>query len=414
MVRMPPGVTMYVNKDGSKTYRIRWREKGNGPQQSHVYSRLAEAADALAKIKANGKVCGCPDHSPDVVRPASYEPGAPADGARASGYTFGQALADYIAARTGIGKGYRRRFTVEMDRHFAPLLDRPVEAITETDVKLWIRGCEDGEHAWLIRRVPGTANDYEPYPLSPTTIRRLLAQAGSAYAVATGRTYRGDNPFRGHRLAHGPDRHAVMRILAPEEWLLLESELPEGWGRDLARVLAGTGLRFSEATALRVGDVDLFARPPRLHVRHAWKDDGRGRMELGAPKSHRSRRTVLFGANVVDALAGHVVAKGAHELVFTAPRGGVVRQGNFYHRIWAPAVARAMARGLPRAPRIHDLRHSYASWQLMDGVALLTVSRRLGHETAAVTSDIYGDINPQAEEAAVASVERAMRRPSVH
>jgi integrase len=410
MVRMPPGVTMYVNKDGSKTYRIRWRERGSGPQQSHVYSRLAEAADALAKIKANGKVCDCQVHSPALVRPVSHEPRTPADGARRSTYTFGQAVVDYIAARTGIGKGYRRRFSTEMTRHFAPWLDRPVEEITDTDVKLWIRGCEDGEHPWLIRRVPGTANDYEPYPLSPTTIRRLLAQAGSAYAVATGRTYRTDNPFRGHRLGRGKDRSEIMRVLTPAEWALLESELPEGWVRDLARLLVGTGLRFSEATALRVGDVDLFARPPRLHVRHAWTDDGTGRMELGAPKSSRSRRVVLFGDNVVDALVPHVTAKKDYELVFTAPRGGVVRQGNFYHRHWAPAVRRAMERGLPRAPRIHDLRHTYASWQLMDGIALLTVSRRLGHETAAVTSDIYGDINPEAEEAAVAAVERAMTR----
>jgi integrase len=406
---MPPGVTMYVNNDGSKSYRIRWREKGNGPQQSHVYSRVAEAADALARIKANGKVCDCPAHSPELVRD---EPTVAVAGDRGSGYTFGEAVADYIRARTGIGKGYRSRFTVEMTRHFAPLLDSPITAITEHDVRLWIRGCEEAEHPWLLRRVRGSENDYEPYPLSPTTIRRLLTQAGSAVAAAqeAGRPVPAPNPFRRHRLRQGPDRHAVMRILTPEEWALLESELPEGWGRDLARLLVGTGLRFSEATALRVGDVDVLASPPRLHVRHAWKDDGRGRMELGAPKSHRSRRTVTFGPAVVDALAAHVVAKERHELVFTAPRGGPVRQGNFYHRQWSPAVRRAMQRGLPRAPRIHDLRHTYASWQLMDGVALLTVSRRLGHETAAVTSDIYGDINPQAEEAAVASIERAMSR----
>jgi integrase len=371
---------------------------------------VAEAADALAKIKANGKVCDCPVHSPDVVRPVSYEPGAPADGARATSYTLGQAVTDYIESRTGIGKGYRRRFTVEMSRHFAPLLDRPLDTITEQDVRLWIRACEDAEHPWLVRKVPGTANDYEPYALSATTVRRLLAQAGSATAVAqeAGLVVMRGNPFRRHRLGRGKDRHEIMRVLSPAEWALLESELPEGWVRDLARLLAGTGLRFSEATALQVGDVDLLASPPRLRVRYAWKDDGRGRMELGAPKSERSRRTVTFGAAVVDALAPYVVAKGSQELVFTAPRGGPVRQGNYYHRCWSPAVRRAMERGLPRPPRIHDLRHSHASWQLMDGVALLTVSRRLGHETAAVTSDIYGGIYPEAEEAAVSAVERAM------
>jgi integrase len=419
--RKVPGVTSWKNKDGSTSYHLRWRQGGGqGPQKSHTYSRLSDAVDRLNQIRANGNVCTCPEHTPETERPAPGTEDAAARGRGVTGddsqvpaYTFERAVLDYAEARTGIGTGYRTRFPREMRHHFAPLLDRPIAAITDRDVKLWIRGCEEGAHPWLLRRVPHTERDYRPAPLSPTTIKRLLVQAGSviAAAQAEGHPVAG-NPFRGHRLAGAADRHEVMRIITPAEWAILEAELPEGTGRDFARVLVGTGLRFSELAALRVGDVDILARPPRLHVRQAWKSNGRNGFELGPPKSRRSRRTVKFGDTVIDALAPHLVAKESHELVFTAPRGGSILPSNYYHRIWLPAVVRAVARGMSRAPRIHDLRHSHASWQLADGVALLTVSRRLGHETAAVTSDIYGHLDPGAEDSAVAAVERAMSRRS--
>ena len=48
-------------------------------------------------------------------------------------------------------------------------------------------------------------------------------------------------------------------------------------------------------------------------------------------------------------------------------------------------VARRQAGGL----RYHDLRHSYATWLVDDGVPPNMVQRVMGHERASTTLDLY-------------------------
>ena len=63
-------------------------------------------------------------------------------------------------------------------------------------------------------------------------------------------------------------------------------------------------------------------------------------------------------------------------LVFTAPEGGPVDDGNFRDRIWYPAVEAAGIRRFP--PRI--MRHTAASWLVIHGVPLYDVQALLGHK----------------------------------
>ena len=44
--------------------------------------------------------------------------------------------------------------------------------------------------------------------------------------------------------------------------------------------------------------------------------------------------------------------------------------------------------------RFHDLRHTNASLALAAGVAMKTVSERLGHSSTAITADLYTHVYP--------------------
>ncbi|MEP6667321.1 MAG: tyrosine-type recombinase/integrase, partial [Nocardioidaceae bacterium] len=121
----------------------------------------------------------------------------------------------------------------------------------------------------------------------------------------------------------------------------------------LVRVLAYTGLRWGEVTALRVRRVDLRRR--RLHVVEAASDHS-GMITIGTPKSHQQRQ-VPFPAFLAGELATLLHARQADDLVFTARSGGRLRNGNFRRDVYDSAAAKVGLRGL----RIHDLRHTAAN-----------------------------------------------------
>src|SRR6202040_4460447 len=72
---------------------------------------------------------------------------------------------------------------------------------------------------------------------------------------------------------------------------------------------------------------------------------------------------------------------------------GPVRAHNFNPNVWEPARARAKDNGLTKKPRVHDLRHTNASWLIQAGVPLTVIQRHLGHESIQTTVDRYGHLD---------------------
>jgi len=130
--------------------------------------------------------------------------------------------------------------------------------------------------------------------------------------------------------------------------------------RILLQVAVGTGLRWSELTALQLQDLELDGPVARLSVRRAWKRNPKGEFALpdegafylGRPKSKKSRRRITLAPAVVQLLRQATFGKGPRDLVFTAPQGGLLNQATFYEDRWKKAVALAQTRGLSVSPRL--------------------------------------------------------------
>lgn len=139
-----------------------------------------------------------------------------------------------------------------------------------------------------------------------------------------------------------------------------------------------------EAAALRVRRVDLLRR--RVEVAESVTEVG-GRAVAGTPKTHQ-RRSVPLPRSLVEPMTRQLVGRGPDELVFTAPAGGVLRNGNFRRRVFDPAVEAVGLSGL--APS--DLRHTAASLAIAAGANVKAVQRMLGHASAAMTLDVYAGL----------------------
>jgi integrase len=64
-----------------------------------------------------------------------------------------------------------------------------------------------------------------------------------------------------------------------------------------------------------------------------------------------------------------------------------------------------------RRPRIHDLRHTCASWLIQAGIPLPVIQQHLGHESIEITVGTYGHLDRRSAQAA-AEVMRAAMLPT--
>ena len=172
------------------------------------------------------------------------------------------------------------------------------------------------------------------------------------------------------------------RFLTREQPARLLGEIPDDW-QPLFQLLASTGLRISEAIALRVMDVDLDADRPRIHVRRAIVDG-----QLTGPKSRHGRRTIPVSHEVAKQLAVLVAGRDESELFFVGAQRAILRPGNLRYRVMIPAAERA---GVPWA-RCHTLRHTCAALLIDADASPLRLQRWMGHHSAAFTLDNYGHL----------------------
>jgi integrase len=79
----------------------------------------------------------------------------------------------------------------------------------------------------------------------------------------------------------------------------------------------------------------------------------------------------------------------------------------------SPALATAKDKGLTKKPRVHDLRHTNASWLIQAGVHLTVVQRHLGHQSIQTTSDRYGHLDRASSRVVADVVGEALRLKAV-
>lgn len=200
-----------------------------------------------------------------------------------------------------------------------------------------------------------------------------------------------------------------MQTMTPEQARRFLAEARGDRYYALYAVLLGCGLRVGEALALTWPDVDLAGG--RLTVRRTlgWS---RGRPFFQEPKTAAGRRTVDMPPFVADALKEHqerMQAEGHlltdHLLVFVDRGGGPVRLENLRRRSFLPTLRRA---GIPRL-RLHDLRHTFATLNLLGGAHPRVVQQVLGHADITTTLGTYSHVLPTLGQEAARRLDQLLR-----
>ena len=351
--------------DGTRSFALLWRDPETGRQTSLTYDDERDARVAKELIEAAG------GHAAEAARIA--------EAIKKPGPTVLEAMTEHIDLLTGVGADTRSHYQQQLKTHIAPVIGAyPVSGLTYRHVAGWVRTM--------------TAKG-----MAPKTIANVHGLLSAAMTTAMRLGYRTDNPCVGVELPKSVATHDEMTVLTRDEFGLLLSKVSPHY-QPLVLTLLATGLRWGEATALTAGDVDLSARPAAIRVTKAWKRDADRRWYVGPPKTKRARRTVSLPDDLVDVLLPLVAARAPNQLLFTNTVGSQLSSSRFWTTTWTPALDAAcnprLTDGSPdpdsprltKRPRVHDLRHTHASWMIAAGTDLFVLQRRLGHESITTTT----------------------------
>jgi integrase len=254
----------------------------------------------------------------------------------------------------------------------SPLLDRPLSAIKTADLGNAV-----------VRPMLKAGR-------SPATIKNVLRLFSVVwYRARNLELVAGDCPVIQVKRPVADNRR--VRFLSPAEAARLLAALKERSldAHDLALLSLFTGLRRGECLALTWADIDF--------------DNG---LIFVKDTKNKGNRHAFMTAEVRDMLVRRREARPETGLVFYGCRGR--RQSQAAGRPFRETVkALGLNEGLtdPRQTVVfHSLRHTFASWLVMKGKPLYTVSRLLGHRVLKMT-ERYAHLAPEVQKAAVSRLE---------
>ena len=265
-----------------------------------------------------------------------------------------------------LSPSYYRTISYAYGKHVEPKwAGVPVNKLESLDVKAWAASLtRNGSSATVVNRAVGI-------------LAGVLDDAVEHRALAF-------NPARRFKRGEKPKKSPKRHVYLTEEDVC---RLAEESGRyaDLVLILAFTGLRWGEAIALTVADVEFLKR--RISVHRNAVQVGQD-FEVGQTKGKESR-TVPVAASVLSRFAVRCEGRSTSDLLFPARSGGYLKRPSDDSTGW---FNRAVERAQVQKITPHDLRHTCASLAVSSGANVLAVSRMLGHKDPSITLRIYADL----------------------
>lgn len=209
------------------------------------------------------------------------------------------------------------------------------------------------------------------------------------------------NPAIGCKLP--PKKAKEMQVLTREEMQRFMAQAKADGYFELFLLELCTGMRRGEIVALQWDDLNL--QTGELHIcRQATTVHGN--IHICAPKTKSSIRTVILPPDIVKILAEYKKRINSRWM-FPSP----VKEDAPYH---PSAIRKVLDRTLERAEckhvRFHDLRHTFATTALANGMDVKTLSAIIGHISSETTLNIYTHITDNMQRSAANKIEQGFGR----
>ena len=353
-----PGFGLRFSPSGTKSWMIQYEERGK--QRYRTLGRVGDLNAGAARKRARALLAKvCLDVLPEApVRRSKHD--APILLFSEYGWRFWNDYAPHWKPNT------QKRSAHAIHRDLNPVFgNMPITDINRPDIMRW----RDG-----LSSLPGTYNRAIPV---------LSIMLG--YAEQLGLRPKGSNPCK------GIPRYKVRkheRFLSAREYHRLSVMLNE---LDAERPRVAAAIRLLAFTGARCGEIQNlrweWIKPPRVEL----------------PDSKTGPKTLYLNAPALEVIDG--LRSGEDRgLIFQSAWGGKPMNIGHY---WRQVRGRA---ALPDV-RLHDLRHSFASVAIVNGVSLSLIGKLLGHalpETTARYAHLSDDSIAEAAERVSGSLASAL------
>lgn len=313
----------------------------------------------------------------------AIEENAELDFSKAGQYTVGQWMDIWFenCAKIKVRPSSHQTYRGYIDHHIKPYIgDIQLNKLTSLDLQRLYKKLLSGG------RVERIEAEKQPKGLSPKTVRNINQVISAALTFAKEQKLIISNPTEGCSLPKL--EHKEMKTLTVDQLQSFLREAKESGVYEMYYIELATGLRRGELLGLKWEDIDLKQAVIRVRRQVARIN---GEIVEAPLKTKNSYRTISVGEDAVGILKQQK-EKGHSEYVFPSPTGGPISPDSVLHMLHR-VLKRA---GLPKV-RFHDLRHTFATLALQNGVDVKTISGMLGHYSAGFTLDTYAHVTTQAQ-----------------
>jgi len=375
-------VHSYETKAGKRFYRISYRRPDHSQTTERGFTTKRAAELRLAEVEL-GKAKG------DYINPTDAKE-------RISSIATGWLLAREHAMKPSSYRALKSSWETHVQPRWGA---RSVGGVKHSEVQDWLSQLAKERGATTVLRAHGVLASILDVAVNDRRVSRNVARG-----VSLPRKVKKSKPYLSH---------AQVQKLADA------STYPT-----LVLFLAYTGLRWGEATGLRVRHVDALRR--RVSIEENAVMVGTV-IHVGTPKTHETR-SVPYPEFLALPIAKLCEDKGRDDLLFGDGRLHMrlpnSRDGWFaaaVKRVLADeeklvAAAKAKGEKVPATmPRVtpHDLRHTAASLAISSGANVKAVQRMLGHASASMTLDTYADLFDDDLDGVAVALDQARRAANV-